>query len=147
VIIIRRVGAAMLAAAAIAIWFLMAPAEPETRTLQGVSDRDSDISEAMSNYTMNEYTASSAPQQQVVNGWVAKDLLEIIAKQQNDALTRDLQSPPVAPSDERIPALAGLLVLGLALALVTSQRPRVEDGNTTNPSEPNPHATAAPAIA
>lgn len=30
---------------------------------------------------LNELTADSAPQQQVVNGWVARDLLEIQAKQ------------------------------------------------------------------
>ena len=45
----------------------------------------------------------NAPQQQVVNGWVAKDLLTVIAEQQSDSVT-----------DERLPALAVLVVLATA---------------------------------
>ena len=130
-IIARRVGAAVLAIAAVAVWFLMAPAEPEAPIVQAqesVRDRSSEIRAALANYELNEARTQGAPQQAVVNGWVAKDLLAIIAEQQNEALTRDEVPPPVppvVPNDERIPALVGLLVLGLALAIVTSPRPPV----------------------
>ena len=42
---------------------------------------DSSISSAMSNYNLNNLSSTTVYQQQVVNGWVAKDLLETIAKQ------------------------------------------------------------------
>jgi hypothetical protein len=74
----------------------------------------------------NEARTQGAPQQAVVNGWITKDLLTIIAEQQNDALSREeLPTPltPMVPNDERIPALVGLLVVGLALALFTAPRP------------------------
>jgi hypothetical protein len=128
VIILRRVGAAVLAAAAIAVWFLMAPAEPvapDVQTQEQVSDRGGDIASALANYELNEGLTQGAPQQAVVNGWVAKDLLSIIAEQQNEALTRTEVPPPVppvVPTDERIPALLGLVVLGLGLALATAPR-------------------------
>ena len=99
-ILARRVGAVVLAIAAIVVWFVMAP-----------EDRSSDISRALSEYSLNEAMTQGAPQQQVVNGWVAKDLLTIIAEQQNDVA-----------SDERVPALVGLLVLGVALHAFTSPR-------------------------
>jgi hypothetical protein len=104
VILARRVGAVVLALAAIVVWFAMAP-----------ENRSNDISQALTEYSLNEARTQGAPQQQVVNGWVAKDLLTIIAEQQNDAA-----------SDERVPALAGLLVLGVALYVFTSPR-RVEE--------------------
>jgi hypothetical protein len=118
-----------LAIAAAAVWFAMAPdepAKPKIQTQEQVSDRSSEISQALSDYEANNTFTSGAPQQAVVNGWVAKDLLTVIAEQQNEALTRPelpAQFPPAAPTDERIPALIGLLVLGLALALVTAPRP------------------------
>ncbi|MGX5654356.1 hypothetical protein ACWKWC_06235 [Geodermatophilus nigrescens] len=99
-ILARRVGAVVLALAAVVVWFAMAP-----------EDRSSDISRALSEYSLNEAMTQGAPQQQVVNGWVAKDLLTIIAEQQNDVA-----------SDERLPALAGLLVIGVALHAFTSPR-------------------------
>ncbi|GAB3318095.1 hypothetical protein GCM10027451_36560 [Geodermatophilus aquaeductus] len=99
-ILARRVGAVVLALATIVVWFVMAP-----------EDRSGDISQALAEYSLNEARTQGAPQQQVVNGWVAKDLLTIIAEQQNDVA-----------GDERLPALAGLLVLGVALHAFTSPR-------------------------
>src|SRR3712207_2369203 len=133
-LIVRRLGAATLAIAAVAVWFLMAPEEahpPVVQAQQGVTDRSAEIARALSTADLNEITANSAPQQQVVNGWAAKDLLAILAEQQNEALTRDEVPPPVppvTPNDERIPALAGLLVLGLALGLITARPQAVTDG-------------------
>jgi uncharacterized protein YqgV (UPF0045/DUF77 family) len=128
VIIIRRAGALALVAAAIAVWLLMAPDEPvmpEVQVQDSVSDTSDDIAEALGDYALNEANTQGAPQQTVVNGWTAKDLLTIIAKQQNEALTRDpVPTPltPIVPNDERVPALIGLLVLGLGLALFTAPR-------------------------
>jgi hypothetical protein len=128
-IIVRRVGAIVLVAAAVAIWLLMAPKEPAMPVVQvqePVSDRSLDIRQALSEYKQNDARTQGAPQQAVVNGWVTKDLFSIMAEQQNEALVRDavpIPLTPVAPHDERIPALVGLLVVGLALALFTAPRP------------------------
>ncbi len=125
---IRRIGALVLALAAIVVWFTMAPEDVETPTVQTqeqVRDRSSEISGALADYELNEARTAGAPQQAVVNGWVAKDLLTIIAEQQNEALTRPevpAPLPPVVPDDERIPALIGLVVLSLALVASTSPR-------------------------
>ncbi len=116
----RKVGAVVLAIAAVVVWFTMGP-----------EDRSDDIRQALSDYESNELLTSGAPQQAVVNGWVAKDLLTVIAEQQNDVA-----------SDERLPALAGLLVLGAALYVFTSPR-RSEDVSTTPPpAQTEPQATS-----
>src|SRR3954469_8735657 len=91
------------------------------------SDRSSDIASALAGYELNEAQTQGAPQQQVVNGWVAKDLLTIIAEKQNESVT-----------DERLPALALLVVLGLALHIATSTGPS-EEGRASVPA-----ATAEP---
>jgi hypothetical protein len=114
VIIARKVGAAVLAIAAVVVWFTMGP-----------EDRSSDITQALVEYELDNARTAGAPQQQVVNGWVAKDLLTIIAEQQNDVA-----------SDERLPALVGLLVLGAALYAFTSPR-RAREELTTEPTPPS----------
>jgi hypothetical protein len=48
-----------------------------------------DVDSALALAELNEGTASGAPQQTVVNGWVARDLLEVHSKQTNTML--DLQ--------------------------------------------------------
>jgi hypothetical protein len=110
--LVRRVGAIVLALAAVVVWFAMAPDES--------SDRSPEIASALADYELNNARTQGAPQQQVVNGWVAKDLLTVIAEQQNESVT-----------DERLPALAVLVVLGLALHVATSTRP-AEAGDATS---------------
>jgi hypothetical protein len=128
-ILARKIGAVVLAIAAVAVWFAMAPDQPATPVAQAqeeVRDRSSEIQRALSDYEANDALTQGAPQQAVVNGWIARDLLTVIAEQQNDALTRtEVPTPasPVVPNDERIPALVALLVVGLALALATAPRP------------------------
>lgn len=116
-LLVRRFGALILAAAAVAVWFVL---EPE-QTSGNTPNYSSEISSVMADYEANNAMADSAPQQEVVNGWVAKDLLEVIAEAQNAAL-----SPESAPRDDRIPAELLLVVLGIALLAVTT--PRVEAG-------------------
>lgn len=48
------------------------------------TDQSDAIESARAIGEMNEDSAESAPQQQVVNGWLAADLLEIQAQQLND---------------------------------------------------------------
>ncbi|PRY47964.1 hypothetical protein LY71_111143 [Geodermatophilus tzadiensis] len=159
-IVVRRVGAAILAVAAVAVWFLMEPVEPQRPVAQvqeEVSDRSWEIRNALADYEANEARTQGAPQQAVVNGWAAKDLLTIIAEQQNEALTRpEVPAPvaPVVPNDERVPALVGLLVLGLALAVATAPRGAVVTagvpGSTgdapTPPGSVHPASDAAPLV-
>jgi hypothetical protein len=143
-VLCRRIGAGILALAAIAVWLLMAPAKPkaaEVQTPQAVSDQSTAIAKALSDYQQNNLFTTGAPQQAVVNGWAAKDLLTIIAKQQNEALTRPPVIPPLAPTvpnDDRIPALVGLLVLGLALALATAPPSKANESAVvpTDPGKP-----------
>ncbi len=120
-LLVRRIGAVVLAVAAALIWFVMAPDEP--------SSASGDVSQALAEYELNEARTEGAPQQQVVNGWVARDLLAIIAEQQDRAV-----------SDERLPALAVLIVFGLALHLATTSRPgRPGDPfPVTGPPSPDP---------
>lgn len=113
-IVIRRLGAAVLAAAAIAVWFAMAPSDSPSSKL----DYSGEIAAALADYATNNASASSAPQQQVVNGWVARDLLTVLARQQDAAL-----SPKSAPHDDRIPAELLLGVLGIALMAGTGPGP------------------------
>ena len=126
--VLRRVGAIVLALAAVVVWFAMAPGES--------SDRSSDIARALTDYELNNARTQGAPQQQVVNGWVAKDLLTVIAEQQNESVT-----------DERLPALGVLVVLGLALHLVTSTRPADPGGAASLAAAPAVEPSPEPAAA
>ena len=107
-LVFRRVSAVCLVLLALLVWFGLAPDQATP------ADRSSAIEAALSENELNEAMADSAPQQQVTNGWVARDLLTVIAEQQNEVGTRP------APQDLRVPAMLGVLVLGLALALGTT---------------------------
>lgn len=125
-LLVRRLGALILAIAAVAVWFLLEPEQASADT----PNYSSAISSAMADYESNDALADSAPQQAVVNGWVAKDLLEVIAKAENASL-----SPGSAPRDDRIPAELLLVVLGVALMVLTTP------GGYTSPQ---PRRAAAP---
>jgi hypothetical protein len=51
---------------------------------QGYHDYGPAINDALADYRANEGRADTAPQQEVVNGWAARDLLEIQARQLNE---------------------------------------------------------------
>lgn len=59
---------------------LIGPTKPET------SKYDSAVATALADATGNERTASGAPQQAVVNGWLNRDLAIIHIDQNNDLL-------------------------------------------------------------
>ena len=111
--LVRRAGAVILAAAAIVVWFALAPS-----TSPGATDSSQTssaaIDAALASDLANQASTSTAPQQAVANGWVARDLLEVIAR----------QGAVAAPeTDQRPTALLGLAVLGIALILFTSGSP------------------------
>jgi hypothetical protein len=120
-LLVRRIAAVLLGVAAVAVWFGMRPSAASP-----TADFASKIDSAMADYKVNNSSTSSAPQQQVVNGWAAKDLLEVIARAQNAAL-----SPQSSPRDDRVPAELMLCVLGLAVLALTTPRPKNPAGVTT----------------
>jgi hypothetical protein len=69
---IRALGFGVIAAAAIAVWLLMAPPpiDSSARTI-GLTTANyaAWVDQALSDGDLNEALAESAPQQQVVNGW------------------------------------------------------------------------------
>lgn len=73
---IRAAVFVVLALAAVLTFFLFQPKEPK--------DRAAEIVAALVTDAANAKSSSSAPQQQVVNGWTARDLLEIEANLAND---------------------------------------------------------------
>ena len=75
--LVRIVGGAMLAVAAVVVWFAMAPTTTPSST---PTDFSAQISRALADYEVNNSHADSAPKQQVVNGWVARDLLNTVAR-------------------------------------------------------------------
>lgn len=92
------------------------------------------IDVAMSDYDANDARTESAPQQQVVNGWVARDLLQIQALQLADLLDavteENSRGAVVASNDPRTPALLVLAILAISLVGITSEssRPRSTAG-------------------
>jgi hypothetical protein len=121
---LRTTGFIAISIATVAVWFTMAPppvdAEAGTNGLSARNYADL-VDQALSDGNLNESRAESAPQQQVVNGWIARDLLSIIALAQADTLERlgglsdhnETVVSAVATRDDRIPALLGLAVLAL----------------------------------
>jgi hypothetical protein len=134
----RRIGLLVIAIASVAIFFLMKPAPPEEGSLNlSATNYQSLIDLAISDYEANDALTDSAPQQQVVNGWVARDLLQIQTRQLADlldALTQEDDSGQiVATADPRVPALLALAVLALSLIGFTSEdwsRHRAMDSDT-----------------
>lgn len=91
--VVRIVGFAVLVAVGVGIYVGLAP-----------SSTKGDVSSALATAKVNELSADSAPQQQVVNGWAAKDLLAVVARQE---------------PDNRVPALLLLGTVAVAWGFVT----------------------------
>ena len=129
---IRIAGFLMVVAAAVAVFIVLAPKHvTDTATLPSATQYETLISQALADDTSNNLRTSGAPQQTVVNGWTAKDLLTIIAKENADLLKAQgavvdasgaLQTNPF---DERIPALLLIGVIAVAWAGVSAPSPKV----------------------
>lgn len=110
---VRKIGFAALAVAAVAITLLSQPPPPEP---VDTSDFDRQITVALDDYESNNAMTSGAPQQEVVNGWIARDLLTVLTKQTNAMLAASQSTA----GDPRIPLLLMLLVLAVCLHALTA---------------------------
>lgn len=121
-------GLVACAVAAIAI-ALLAPASSTQTALYELQLRAAD-----SNWELNNGNAEGAPQQQVVNGWAAKDLLEIQIQQNNDLLGL------AARQDNRGRLLLMVLTVGVmwigAWQPLLRRRPNTAEPPTEPPAAP-----------
>ncbi|CAB4964712.1 MAG: hypothetical protein F2842_11810 [Actinobacteria bacterium] len=105
---LRVVLLSIIGVAAVAITLLMAPAPPTISVAKvsvtvppiNASSYASDIQTALSNGEANNSNAEGAPQQTVVNGWTARDLLAVIGAQ------LDEQNASVAKTQDGLAAVA-----------------------------------------
>lgn len=133
---VRSVGFAVIAVAAIAVTILGAPESPDPISTDTFERQ---ITVALEDYESNDANTSGAPQQQVVNGWVARDLLTILTQQTNAVLAASQTSA----SDPRIPLLLLLLVFAVALHAATLPallRPRAGTKRDWSVNSPLDHA-------
>ncbi len=126
---VRLAGFGVLAVAAVIAWVALAPEVPtDAPTLPSATQYETLIADALSAHEVNNLSASGAPQQQVVNGWTARDLLTIIAKENIDILRAQGAVVDVTgtlrttPFDERVPALLLIGVLAVCWAGISGPR-------------------------
>lgn len=103
---IRKLGFALLGVLAIAVTIGLQPEELEPVSAAGF---DRQVQQALADFDANESRTSGAPQQQVVNGWVHRDLLTIISRQ----LSASLEQVPTPTPDPRVAYLLLILVLSV----------------------------------
>lgn len=101
---IRKLGFALLGVLAIAVTIGLQPEELEPVSAAGF---DRQVQQALADFDANESRTSGAPQQQVVNGWVHRDLLTIISRQ----LSASMEQASVPVPDPRVAYLLVVLVL------------------------------------
>jgi hypothetical protein len=140
----RQIGLAVIAIAAVAVWFVMAPSDPDPVTSFDPTSKTYTnlIDLTLDDYDANNDRADSAPQQQVVNGWVAKDLLTIMAYQNTDLLDavgglgdQNATASSLAVRDDRTPALLVLVVAAVAWFGITAPTTRRKDAPASVPVE------------
>lgn len=118
--IVRLLGFLVLAGAAAAAFVYFAPTPVVSDyAVPSASSYESLISAVLADDAANNLRTQGAPQQTIVNGWTARDLLTVIARQNADILraqgavvdaTGNLQTQPF---DQRIPALLLIAVLAI----------------------------------
>lgn len=135
----RQIGLAVIVVAAIAVWFVIAPSEPDPVSAFDPNSKTYTnlIDATLDDYEANNDRADSAPQQQVVNGWVAKDLLMIMAYQNTDLLDavgglgdQNATASTLAVRDDRTPALLVLVVVAVAWFGITAPMAKRQDAPT-----------------
>jgi hypothetical protein len=126
---VRYAGFLVLIGAAFGAWIGLAPkADTRSPDVPTGSAYESEISKALAAEAKTSLLSQSALQQQVANGWVARDLLAIIAEENVDILNSQgavvdaTGSRLGEPFDERLPAL--LLVGVLAICWIGLTAPR-----------------------
>lgn len=124
----RVVGLMMTGIAAVLVTVTMAPTVDESALDADYGTFQTAIATALSDYEANDALTDSAPQQQVVNGWIARDLLTI-AVEQNEAIgdvVTASHAVQVAQATDPRPALLLMLgVLAIVWLGVTLPRPAV----------------------
>lgn len=130
------------------------PAEGRSTVQPGFAD---DFSGAAALKDLREYTADSAPKQQVVNGWYTNDMLEIIGLQ-NDSLLQgqarllDAQTAAISHTyelsmwqmtDRRLESLLVVFGLGAAAHLVGSSLIQLLAGRGRRSQRPGPTSDEA----
>jgi hypothetical protein len=131
---VRQIGFVVLAIAAVIVVAVSGPTEPEPID---TSRFDRQVQQALSDFDANEARTEGAPQQQVVNGWVNRDLLTIISRQ----LSASMETTDPGPADDRLPYLGPILVLAVAWHGAISPRSVAPVGAAAQPSA---EASAAP---
>ena len=115
-LVFRRVLLVVIACAAVAVVLLAAP--EEVSELPGPGAIRDDVRTALAIDDANQELTESAPQQSAANGWVARDLLAVIANAQADQLW-------TAQSQVRDDRPVYLLTLGvLAICVIGATTPR-----------------------
>ena len=122
----RRWSLGVIAVLAIGVFLLMEPDPPAEGSLSLTpTNYQTLINVALSDNEANDARADSAPQQQVVNGWVTRDLLHIQALELADLLDtvsqENAQSQLVAANDPRVAALLALAVLAICVIGITTE--------------------------
>jgi hypothetical protein len=110
---------------------LLGPTKPDLKAYDtGTYDTaayNSAVAAALSDATTNEARSQGAPQQAVVNGWLARDLAVIQIKQANDEInqnvTRIRQTNDLLVLEHMIAAMLVAVVLALILVGLTGRRP------------------------
>ena len=101
-------------------------------TAYDTSNYNAAVTAALSDATTNESRAQGAPQQAVVNGWLARDLAQIQIKQNNDAINQNVtqikQNHDLLVLGYLLMAVLSALVLALMFAGISVRRrePAVE---------------------
>jgi hypothetical protein len=136
---VRIVGLIIIGIASVAVTFFLAPTAASVPQVNDSANRwqskTLEIAAAIADGKANEANATTAPQQQVVNGWIARDLLEINDTQLDqlgialysleNAGTANAAAIVKAQNDNRDERIPYLLMLGvLAIVVVGSTQPR-----------------------
>jgi hypothetical protein len=110
-LLIRRIGAAVLAGLAVIIFFTMGSSEARPASF------GDQIRQALADNRANSSSTDNVYQQQVVNGWVARDLLTIVARG-GDSMSQGYGD------DDRIAAELVLVMLAAGLHMLTTPKSR-----------------------
>ncbi len=150
--VVRIVGFVVLAGVAVVVYFVMAPEQRSTSmddeeiqvSLDQIDANQSRLSravdEALERQELNEDSADSAPQQQVVNGWATVDVLAAVADQTTtiEETAALIAASAPEPSDDRIPTLLLLTALAVCWGFATSTQPPAAPSEGSAPSAPTP---------
>ena len=95
-----------------------------------------DIASAMSGYAANNVYADSAPKQQVVNGWVAKDLLKVSTEQNAEIIYNQASLGAIAKDTNMYLMFLSIL---MALLVISNVLPNLSSREENfSPTQPEP---------